>query len=150
MRHRILLILLIAVTAVRVNAEPQKGFDAKAYNDELQAYVVKEAKLSPSDAQKFFTLYDAMRAEERKIFSKTRNTARRRPTTDEECRKAIMEKDENEILLKKIQQQHHLKMLKELPASTVMTCLFYAEKFDRMKLREMSAKRHAEKKRGHK
>ena len=42
--------------------------------------------------------------------------------------------------LKKIQQQYHQKMLKALPAKVVMKCLYFAEHFDRKKLREASSR----------
>lgn len=137
---RIFTILVFVLIAIYVSAEPNRKFNPQAYKAEQRKYITHKAKLSQKDAQIFFGIYDEMRAEERKLFSKISFNRKKQPQTEEECYKAITEKDKTEIKLKKIQQQYHQKMLKELPAKVVMKCLYFAEHFDRKKLREASAK----------
>ena len=48
--------------------------------------------------------------------------------------------------LKKLQLKYHESMLKVLPASVVIKCLFYAEEFDRNKLREASQRHGGQRK----
>lgn len=139
------IVLLFGILSL-LPAQQNKGFDPKAYQAELQAYVIKHAGITEAEAQKFFAIYGEMRQEERKLFSKIGEGWKQKPSTEEECRKAILEKDEREIQLKKIQQQYHLKMLKVLPATKVMPCLFFSEKFDRKKFREMSARKKGDSK----
>ncbi len=148
MKKILMTIVLLFGILPLLPAQQNKGFDIKTYKAELQAYVIKHAGITEAEAQKFFAIYGEMRQEERKLFSKIGEGWKQKPSTEEECRKAILEKDEREIQLKKIQQQYHLKMLKVLPATKVMPCLFFSEKFDRKKFREMSARRKGDSK-GH-
>lgn len=139
MRRVIVMFMLFAMTLCTM-AEPNCKFNPKKYKEEQQQYIIQKAKLTPKDAKVFFSLYDEMRAEERKLFSKIGFNKKKHPQTEEECYKAIVEKDKAEIRLKKIQQQYHQKMLKALPAKVVMKCLYFAEHFDRKKLREASSR----------
>ena len=137
---RIFTIIIFVALALYAAAEPNCKFNPKAYKAEQRKYITQKAKLSQKDAQTFFGIYDEMRAEERKLFSKISFNRKKQPQTEEECYKAITEKDKTEIKLKKVQQQYHQKMLKALPAKVVMKCLYFAEHFDRKKLREASAR----------
>lgn len=141
MKKFLTIIVLLVGIYTFLPAQQNKKFDLKAYNAELQAYVIKHAGITETEAQKFFAVYEEMRQEERKIFTKIGEGWKQKPTTEEECRKAILEKDKWEIQLKKIQQQYHLKMLNVLPATKIMPCLFFSEKFDRKKFREMSSRK---------
>ncbi len=141
MKKLLTIIVLLLGMSTFLPAQQNKGFDPKAYKVELQTYVIKHAGVTEAEAQKFFAIYEEMRQEERKIFSKIGEGWKQKPSTEEECRKAILETDEREIQLKKLQQQYHLKMLKVLPATKVMPCLFFSEKFDRKKFREMSSRK---------
>lgn len=145
---QILLILIILVAPQVSRAERNRKFDPEAYRIEMRNYIIAKASLSADEAQKFFTLFDEMRAKERALFRKTRINKNKPPKTDEECRKAILQKDNTEIELKKMQLKYHESMLKVLPPSVVLKCLFYAEEFDRNKLREAS-QRHGGYRKGH-
>ena len=139
---QLLIIFFILVSPHVLRAEQNRKFDPEAYRMEMKNYIIKKASLSADDAQKFFKLFDEMRTKERALFRKTRINKNKPPRTDEECRKAILQKDNTEIELKKLQLKYHESMLKVLPASVVIKCLFYAEEFDRNKLREAS-QRHS-------
>lgn len=124
------------VTAVM--AECNVKFDAEAYRNEQHKYIIDNAKLTVEEAEKFFPIYDEMRAKEREKFKESRRLKRQKPTTDEACRKAIEELDKVEICLKKIQRNYHQKMLQVLPAQKVFDALSASERFDQKKFREMS------------
>ncbi|MDE5985739.1 MAG: hypothetical protein K2H16_00445 [Prevotella sp.] len=130
-----ILSFLIAVTAM---ATDRPKFDKKAYEKEQHQFVVREAKLTKEEAKTFFAIYDEMRAKERQLFKQMHKHKKQRPTTEEECRKAIIEGDKLDIVRKQLQQKYHLRMLKVLPASKVMEALRQSEKFDQMKFRQMS------------
>lgn len=131
-----------------VMAEFNAKFDVEAYRNEQHKYIIDNAKLTAEEAEKFFPIYDEMRAKEREKFVESRKLKRQKPTTDEACRKAIEELDKVEICLKKIQRNYHQKLLQVLPAQKVFDALSASERFDQKKFREMShPKRNDNKKR---
>lgn len=129
------LIILLCLT-LSVSANTVCKFDPEAHKIEQRQYVIKKAKLTEQEAKLFFDLFDVMRDKERVYFSKNHSKERTCPKTEEECKKAILERDNDELQMKKIQHQYHIKMLKVLPASKVFQALKAAEKFDRQKIRE--------------
>lgn len=133
--HKLLTIFLLLSLTATLHAQRRPRFNPEAYRMEQREYILSRAGLTGDEANVFFSLYDAMRRSERKLFSKIRRNRQRRPTTDDECRQAVIDKDNAELRLKKIQMQYHQKMLRTLPPSKVMLCLLLAEKFDREKLR---------------
>lgn len=133
--RRILTILLLTCVTLCATAQQRHKFDPEAYRLEQRRYILSKVTLTAEESRTFFALYDEMRTRERRLFEKIRFDRRRRPTTEAECRRAITDHDNTEIQLKKIQFQYHQKMLRVLPAKKVMPCLFFAEKFDREKLR---------------
>lgn len=134
--RKIITILLLSVATLCITAQTRRKFDPEAYRLEQRRYILANAQLTSDESTVFFALYDAMRARERQLFDKIRLNRRSRPTTDAECRQAVIDHDNTEIQLKKIQQQYHMKMLRALPPRKVMRCLLLAEKFDRDKLRQ--------------
>lgn len=134
--HFILFLLLSVIVAAQKTNHPR--FDRKAYEKEQHQFVIREAKLTSEEAKTFFAIYDEMRAKERQLFKQMHKHKKQRPATEEECRKAIIERDKLDIARKQLQQKYHLRMLKVLPASKVMEALHQSEKFDQMKFRQMS------------
>lgn len=135
MMRRLLTTILLLTLTIGLWAQHKPKFNPEAYRRGQKAYILANASLTSDEAEKFFSIYDAMRQRERQLFDKIRFTRGKRPTTAEECRRAVENKDATEIQLKKIQQQYHQKMLRALPPQKVMQCLFLAEKFDREMLR---------------
>lgn len=135
---RLLTILSILLITIAATAMPTPKFDEEAYTAEQHKYILKEVKLTPEEAKKFFALYDEMRTKMRTVFNKMRCDRRKTPTNDKECRSIITERDNDGIELKRIEQQYHQKMLKVLPAQKVLDALVAADKFDKMKFKEMN------------
>lgn len=136
--NRLLHFILFFFIAVTVMASDRPKFDRAAYEKEQHQFVIREARLTKEEAKAFFSIYDEMRAKERQLFKQMHKHKKQRPATEEECRKAIIERDKLDIARKQLQQKYHLRMLKVLPASKVMEALRQSEKFDQMKFRQMS------------
>ncbi len=137
---RILTLLIILTATITAIAHPK--FDEEAYVAEQHKFVMKEVRMTSEEAKKFFTLYDEMRAKMRKVFNKMRSDRRKSPTTDADARNIIIERDNDGITLKKIEQQYHQKMLKVLPAKIVLDALIAADKFDKGKFQELNVDKY--------
>lgn len=124
--------------SVAANAIECNKFDPKAYEAELHKAIIAEAQLTPQEANKFFAIFDEMRAKERAVFEKKRGKIHKKLTTDEDYRNAIIGHDNDELEQKKMQIKYHNKMLKVLPAKKVFDALMAAKKFDNRKFREMT------------
>ena len=135
-------LLAFLIISVQLVCQAAPKFDPEAYRQEQRRYIIEKTKISANDAAKFFAIYDKMRSAERSLFDKIRDKRNSRPSTEAECRKAIIEKDNMELQLKKLQCKYHQQMLKVLPAKIVLPCLFHAEQFDRSKLRHISQGNH--------
>lgn len=128
---------MVLVFSVVAFANEQKKFDEEIYRAEQHKYIKCQAKLSCEEAKSFFAIFDEMRAKEREMFDKLRPYRQGNfPGNDAECRKALMDFDNTELQLKKIQRDYHLKMLKVVSASKLVAALHAAADFDRKKYRE--------------
>lgn len=128
---------MVLVFSVAAFANEQKKFDEDAYRTEQHKYIKCQAKLSCEEAKKFFALFDEMRTKEREMFDKLRPYRQGNfPNSEAECRKALMDFDDTELQLKKMQRDYHLKMLKVVPATKLADALHAAADFDRKKYRE--------------
>jgi len=122
MRRIIVIVFTFFLVLSGVSAQGQKGnrpprFSPEKFNKEMRDYITKQANLTKDEANKFFPLYEKLQNEKRKIFGKTKpqdpNAA---PKTEAECKKAILEMDDYEIKLKKIERQYHQKFLSVISA----------------------------------
>ena len=138
----ILLSIFCITTAMAVEPQTNKPrkFNHKAYAEEMHQFVSREAKLSAEEAKRFFAIYDELRNKERQLFKANRAHKKQRPNTDEECRRAIVEHDNIELQLKKLQQQYHLRILEAISPMKAFEAIMAAERFDEMKFQDMSRK----------
>lgn len=117
-------------------------FDQEAYKAEQHQFIQKKACLTAEEAKIFFPVYDELRAKEREIFNRMRELRKKgAPVTEAEARKLILEFDNNELELKKLQQRYHQKLLKLMPAKKLAAALFAADRFDRKKFSEWNGNR---------
>lgn len=136
---RLLMVLMAIMTTTILMAHPMLKFDEEAYIAEQHAFILKEVRcLSPEEAKTFFALYDDMRCQLRQVFNKMRQDRRKKPSSEEAYRDIIQERDNDGLRLKQIEQKYHKKMLKVLPAKKVYKALVAADKFDKIKFREMN------------
>lgn len=131
-------LFLALLAVVTISAEPKKKFDPEAYRAEQHKFIKCRAQFTNEEATKFFAIYDEMRTKERQLFVTRRKGRYNMPETEEECHQAIINKDNAELQLKKLQQLYHKRMLKVLPAKKVMLALIASEDFDRYKFGEMT------------
>lgn len=127
---KILFILLMTITALTVSAErEEKKFDPKQFTRDQEAFIVKEAKLSPQEAAAFFPLFRELQDKQRALFNKQRNVERQRPTNDKEAARQIQEMDELEMQMAKLKATYHTKFCRAIPAMKVKQCMKAEEHF---------------------
>ncbi len=130
------LLLTMGITA-QGNGQTQK-FSPEKFDAELQQFITTEAKLTPEESAKFFPIYKEMQAKMRGIFEKQRILGKTTPTDEASCLKAIKERDETDLEMKRIQKAYHEKFLKQLPASKVYAIIQAEDKFHRRMLKRWS------------
>lgn len=138
-----ILSFVIAFCLFAAVADAQKGFDPEKFRADLHKYITAEAHLTPAEAEKFFPLYDEMKAKQMKLGKGTGRKCKK-PTTEAACRAAIVKADEIELKRKQIERTYHLKFLKVLPASKLYDVLVAESKFHRKVFRDVArgSKKH--------
>lgn len=127
-----------AMSSTLVAQNPNGQFSPEKFKADQEQFIVREACLTPQDAEKFFPIYDEMHNKERAIFDRMRNLGFVKPSTEAGCLNAIREHDKLDLDLKKIDQYYHNKFLKILPASKVYDILQAEDKFHRMVLKRFA------------
>ncbi len=141
------LLLMLVMTLTASAQQPGKQhknmpkFSPEKFDAELHSYIIHEAGLSQQEAVKFFPVYKEMQSKQRIIFERQRQQAKTKPTDEKGCQKAIQERDNTEVELKRIQQSYHKKFLDILPASKVYDIIQAEDKFHRHKLKQWSHQR---------
>lgn len=146
--RRVFLIVILFCTAVAMDAQ-EKGrqkFSPEKFRAELESFITKDACLTPTEASKFFPLYDEMEKKQRVLFDRMRQLGRNKPADEAGCRDVIKQRDQLDIELKKIQQTYHEKFLKVLPASKLFDVIRAEEKFHRRMLKKSNASQPQERK----
>lgn len=106
------------------------------YKDDLERCIVECAMLSPQEAEEFFPVFDEMKEKQRSIHDKLKRMDRELPSTEQEFRDVIKQKDNLEMELKEIEQTYHNKFLSILPASKVYRVIQAENDFHRRMLRD--------------
>lgn len=136
---KVLMLILTVVLSASLSAQnADRRFSPERFKADQEQFIVREACLTPQDAEKFFPLYDEMHKKERAIFDRMRNIGFVKPATEIECKRAIWEHDKLDLELKKIDQYYHSKFLKILPASKVYDIIQAEDKFHRTMLRKFA------------
>lgn len=113
-------------------SQGNKKFDPARFEADLEKFITAEARLTQSEATKFFPLYREMRQKQMTYFKKDRDLFRNTKTTDKKaCEKTIREHDANEIAIKKIQSTYHSKFLKVLSPTKILQIIKAEDKFHR-------------------
>lgn len=135
MRRLVSLVVALGFALTLCAQERQRGFDPKKFRAELESFMVKEACLTPAESAAFFPIYDEMNRQQRSLFDKMRRLGRGNPSSEEECRKVLVERDKLDLELKKVQQRYHNKFLTVLSAKKVLAVLKAEDCFHRRMLR---------------
>lgn len=122
--------LLMGVSA-QENNQQQQRFSPERFDAEIQEYITREACLNAQEVAKFFPIYKEMMAKQREVFEKQRQLAINKPQDEAGCLKAIKNRDEYDLELKRIQQTYHNRFLESLSASKVYDILKAEDRFHR-------------------
>ena len=101
MRHLITFIGALMAT-VLLHAQNNKPFSPAKFQEELERFIAKEARLTSAEQTAFFPVYREMMEKQRKLFDEARQLCKKKPTTDDACRDIIKKKDKMEMEQKKI------------------------------------------------
>ena len=129
---------LAMMTGISAQDPKKEHFSPEKFQAELEQFITKEACLTPQEAAAFFPVYKEMQKKQRAIFDRQRQQGRVKPTDEQGCAKAIRQRDENELELKRIQQTYHNKMLSVLTSSKLYDVLNAEDRFHRQKLKNWS------------
>jgi hypothetical protein len=130
--------------AVGIYAQPngqQQKFSPEKFDQELKEFITTEAKLTSQEAAKFFPVYKEMQAKQRGLFERQRSIGKANPQDETSCLKAIRERDEMELEMKRILQTYHNRFLEMLPASKVYAIIQAEDRFHRRMMKRWSNNR---------
>lgn len=116
-------------------------FNPQQFEKELHQFIVTEAGLTPGEAAAFFPLFDEMQRKQRMLFDKMRIYMHTDTRDNRASLKAIQAMDNNDIEIKKLQKEYHLKFCKVLPPGKVLQVLKADEKFHRRVFKRMVRQR---------
>ena len=135
MKKKLCTIIIMFALTLGVSAQqgqqPGQRFSPEQFEADLQAFITKEANLTPQEAAKFFPLYKEMQNKQRALFERQRQLATVKPTDEQGCLKSIKDRDALDLELKQVQQTYHLRFLEQLPASKVYDILKAEDRFHR-------------------
>lgn len=124
-----------AVVAQNFNRQQPQKFSPEKFQADLEQFITKEACLTPQEAAKFFPIYKEMQTKQRAVFERQRQLGWGKPADEKGCEKAIRQRDEYDLELKRIQQTYHNKFLSVVSASKLYDVLKAEDRFHRQMLR---------------
>jgi hypothetical protein len=138
-KKKLLMVMVaFAMSATLTAQNVNEQFSPEKFKADQEQFIVREACLTPQDAEKFFPLYDEMHNKARAVFDRMRNLGFVKPSTEAGCLNAIREHDKLDLELKKMDQYYHNRFLKILPASKVYDIIQAEDKFHRMMLKRFA------------
>ncbi len=140
---RRIVLLSVSLMLFLVCMAQEKKFSPEKFEEDLAAFITKEAKFTNEEASKFFPLLREMHQKQRGLYKKMRNAGKEKPATEEGCANAVCERDKLDIELKKLEQCYHKKMMQVLPASKVYDAIKAESLFHRQMMKGwQKGKRH--------
>lgn len=135
----LMLALAVTLTAGAQGAQgkqpQQQKFSPEKFDADLQEFIKQEAHLTDAEAEQFFPVYKEMQRKQRSVYGRQRNMGQQKPQDEKGCKKAIQDRDELELEMKRIQQTYHQKFLEILPATKVYDVINAEDRFHRRMLR---------------
>lgn len=131
MKRHFLLSIAFLMMACAAWAQGMPKFDPAKLRAELEKFITVEACLTPTEAAKFFPLYEEMNKKQRALFRQMRELQRMKPADEEACRKAIAESDRIELEMKQLQANYHTRFLTIIPASKLYDVIRAEGRFHR-------------------
>lgn len=115
-------------------------FDPAKFRADLHKYITTEAHLTSEEAEKFFPLYDEMKAKQMKLYRGGGHPFHKKPATEAACRAEIIRLDNIEIKKRQIERTYHMKFMKILSASKLYDVLRAEARFHRIAFRDAARK----------
>ena len=115
--------------------QERKAFSPQKFQEELEAYITKEASLTSKEAEAFLPLFREMGTKQREVYRNMRKLGHDMPDSDEKCREIIKKRDSMDVKLKTIEQEYHNKFLEVVSPQKVFKIIKAEEKFYRGKLK---------------
>ena len=137
MKKAYIIIVMLALCLI-TNAQEDRKFSPEKFDAALQHYITNEAKLTQQEALKFFPIYREMQSKQRPLFDRQRKLVTEQPQDEASSLKAIRERDEIDIEMKRIQKTYHERFLELLPASKVYNIIKAEDNFYRNTFRRFS------------
>ena len=136
--RRCLVMLLVILTIAPLGAQPRKHppFNPAKFQADMEAFITKEACLTPKEAAKFFPVYRQMMKKQRALFDEMRRFRLINPKDNRACSEAIRQQDELDIQIKLLQQEYHSRFMMILSPSKVLDIIKAEERFHREMLRK--------------
>lgn len=132
----VLIFQLALMTAVAQQQHtPMRQFSPEQFDKELQQFITQQAGFTPQEAAKFFPVYMEMQKKQRALYARQQQLGRIKPTDEKGCEKAIRQRDEIELELKRIQQTYHDRLLSIVAASKLYDAIKAEDRFHRQKLK---------------
>lgn len=113
------------------NNHTQPQFDAKKFESDLEAYVVREAGINSGERVQFLRVYREKRRKENAIMEKLRAARQKEPRSERDWEQAIKNRDKLELQLKQTQQTYHNSLLHIIKASKMAKVITAEERFQR-------------------
>ena len=127
--------LLCLVFTLTLSAQGPQRFSPEKFQADLEQYIVTEANLTQQEAAKFLPLYREMQQKQRAVYERQRQLGWGKPADEKGCEKAIRQRDEYDLELKRIQQTYHNKFLSIISASKLYDVINAEDRFHRQMLR---------------
>lgn len=136
-----IIVILFAVFAVLANyAQGDNRFNPEQYKKDLEAALIRDAKLTPSEAQAVIPIFFEMRDKERALYDKERNLYKKNPADNQEAEKILQEMNCIERDIQKIHNCYLARALKIVSATKVLAIKKSEAQFHRNMMRRMANK----------
>ena len=131
---KVITISLLLIMTIMVNAQ-DKRFSPEKFEAALKVFIIKEASLTPQEADKVYPVFCELREKQRVIYDKMRKLGMNKPSDDEACKQAIIEYDKLNLELRQLEVNYHKKMMKEVSASKVYVIMQAENRFHRQMMK---------------
>ena len=131
---KILTISLLLMMTIMVSAQ-DKRFSPEKFEADLKDFIMKEASLTPQEADKLFPVFREMREKQRGIYDKMRKLSMNKPSGDDACKQVILEYDKLNLELGELDVTYHKKMMKVIAPSKVYEVMKAEKRFHRQMMK---------------
>lgn len=128
--------MIVVVNSVATAQSKNFKFSPQKYQADMEMFIAKEANINENEADRFFKLFREMGFKQRAIYQQMRKLGAEKPTSPEQCKNLIIQRDKMDLELKKIQQIYHEKFLEVLSPCKVFNAIKAEERFHRRQLKK--------------